>query len=237
MSLKTIRLLKRLREYPTFSLATVASFIDKGTAYAKVYLSRLRRQGLVHRLQRDVYTVHRDPFLVASRIIWPSYISLWAAIRYHNLTEQLPNVISVLTTARKGLRAISMGNTSIVFERISPAYFFGFSKVLHEGLEVFVAEPEKALIDAVLLKRISVSEIYSILRERLKYLSVERLSEYILRTRNRALAKRFGWMLESMGCDVEDLRRVIYRTTIPLDYAGPLSGRKDRGWGVIVNLG
>jgi len=237
MSLETLQVLKRLETYPTFNVATVASLIDKDPAYAKVYLNRLKKRGLVQKLQRNVYTVHQDPFIIASRITWPSYISLWAALRYHDLTEQLPNEISVLTTSAKSSRTISVGNTRIFFERIRPTYFFGFSKVRIGDFEVFVAEPEKAVMDAVLLKRISVSEIYSILKDNLKVMSAERLRDYILRTQNKALAKRFGWMLESLGYEVGKLEEMVYKAIIPLDYARPSSGTRDARWGVIVNVG
>jgi len=237
MSLETLRVLKELEKYPTFGIATIAGIIDKDSSYAKVYLNRLNKRGLVQKLQRNVYTVHQDPIIIASRITWPSYISLWAAIRHHNLTEQLPTVISVLTTSTKSRRVISLANTRIVFKRIRPSHFFGFSKIRVGDFDVFMAEPEKAVIDAVLLKEISVSEIYSILRENLKTISVKRLSDYVLRTRNKALAKRFGWMLESLGYKAGKLKAMTYKTVIPLDYARPASGKKDAKWGVVVNVG
>lgn len=237
MSLETLQVLKRLEKSPTFGVATAASIIGKDSAYAKVYLNRLKKRGLVQKLQRNVYTVHQDPLIIASRITWPSYISLWAAIRYHNLTEQLPTVISVLTTSTKSRMAIFFANTRIVFKKIRPSHFFGFSKIRIGDFEVFMAEPEKAVIDAVLLKEISVSEIYSILKENLRALSVKRMQEYVLRTRNKALAKRFGWMLESLGCKAGRLKAMTYKTVIPLDYARPASGKKDAEWGVIVNVG
>jgi len=237
MLVETLRILKRLEKCPTFNLATLSNIIKKDPAYTKVYLNRLRKKGLVRKLQRNVYTTLEDPFIVASRIIWPSYISLWSALRYHDLTEQLPNEISVLTTRAKSRRVIAMANTRIVFERISQSYFFGFSKIRAADFEVFVAEPEKAVIDAVLLRRISVSEIHSMLKDNLKALSTERLIGYVQRTRNKALAKRFGWMLESLGCDAGELEGMTYKTVIPLDYARPASGVKDERWGVIVNVG
>jgi len=237
MSLETLQVLKKLEKSPTFSVTAAASIIGKDSAYAKVYLNRLKKRGLVQKLQRNVYTVHQDPLIIASRITWPSYISLWAAIRYYNLTEQLPTVISVLTTSTKSRKAIFFANTKIVFRRIRPSYFFGFSKIRIGDFDVFMAEPEKAVIDAVLLKEISVSEIYSILKENLGALSVKRIQEYVLRTRNKALAKRFGWMLESLGHKAGRLKAMTYKTPIPLDYARPALGKKDAAWGVIVNVG
>lgn len=236
--MKTLQVLKRLEAYPTFNINIVANIIGKDPAYAKVYLNRLKKRGIVQKLQRNVYTVLTDPLIIASRIAWPSYISLWAALRYHNLTEQMPNEISVVTTRIKSRRSISIMNTTIVFERIRPLYFFGYSKIRIKDFEIFMAEPEKALIDAVLLKRISISEIYSILRLDLKNISSEKLTDYILRTGSKAVAKRFGWMLNSLGCDAaEKLEPLTYKTMMPLDYARPVSGMKDGKWGIVVNIG
>jgi len=237
--MNTIQLLKRLATYPTFNVHTVATIIEKDLPYARLYLNRLKQRKLVHQLQRNIYTVQDDPLIIASRISWPSYISLWAALRYHNLTEQLPHAITVITTQLKSRRELSLpNNTTVIFEHLRPLWFFGFTKTTIHDFEVFMAEPEKALIDALLLKRISVSEIYSIAHTHLQDLSTEKLVHYILKTQNKAVAKRFGWMLSSLGCqNAAKLEKMTHRTVIPLDYSRPYEGKKDSHWGVIINIG
>ncbi|MBN1860859.1 MAG: hypothetical protein JW840_05295 [Candidatus Thermoplasmatota archaeon] len=236
--MNTIQVLKRLATYPTFNINTVATIIEKDLPYARLHVNRLKQRGLIHQLQRNVYTVHTDPLIIASRICWPSYISLWAALRYHNLTEQLPHTITIITTQKKSRREISLSNTKIIFEQIRPQWFFGFTKITISDFEIFMAEPEKALIDALLLKRISASEIYSILQTHSKELSTEHLIEYIQKTQNKALAKRFGWMLSSLGCQhLAKLKQMTYETVIPLDHSRPLKGKKDSDWGVFINIG
>jgi len=231
-------MLQVLEKYPTFNIDTIANIINKDTKYAKVYINRLKNRNLIQHLQRNVYTIQKDPLIVASRTIWPSYISLWTAFRYHNLTEQIPRKISVVTTRSKSRDNISIMNTTIIFERIPPKYFFGFLKIRMNEFEIFMASPEKALIDAVLLKRISATEIYSIIKENLNNLSSNRLIDYVLRTRNRALAKRFGWMLSSLGCkNANRLKKLTYKTIIPFDYARSATRMKNKEWGIIVNIG
>jgi len=234
----TMQVLKRLEGYPTFNVDTVAGILGKDASYAKVYLNRLKNRGIIHKLQRNVYTVQDDPLIIASRIIWPSYISLWAALRYHNLTEQTSNNISIVTTRSKSRHNISYKNTVIVFEKVQPLCFFGFSKIRIKDFELFMAEPEKALIDAVLLKRISVAEVYSMLNENRKEISSEKIIDYVLRTQNKALAKRFGWMLSSLDYpSAKKLKEGAYKTLIPLDYSRPVSDIIDKQWGVFVNIG
>lgn len=234
----TLRIVKKLEEYPTFNIDTFANIIDNDKTYAKVRLNRLKKRGIVKQIQRNVYTVQEDPLIISSRIVWPSYISLWAAFRYHNLTEQIPNKISVITTRSKSRENIQIMNTTIIFEKICPSWFFGFSKIKVQDFEIFMAEPEKALIDAVLLKKISTAEIYSLLRENIRNISTKKIVDYILRTKNNALAKRFGWMLESLECNyAKKLKKQAYKTMIPLDITRPITGLKDKKWGVIINIG
>ena len=236
--METLQIVKKLGEYPTFNIDTFTNIIDNDKTYAKMHLNRLKNRGIVKQIQRNVYTVQEDPLIIASRIIWPSYISLWAAFRYHNLTEQIPNKISVITTRSKSRKNIQMMNTTIIFEKIRPSWFFGFSKIKIQDFEVFMAEPEKALIDAVLLKKISTSEIYSILQENIRNISTRKIVDYILRIKNRALAKRFGWMLESLGYSyAKRLEKQAYKTMIPLDASRPITGLNDKKWGVIINIG
>ncbi|MCI0500772.1 MAG: hypothetical protein L0Y61_03360 [Epsilonproteobacteria bacterium] len=100
-----------------------------------------------------------------------------------------------------------------------------------------MAEPEKALIDAVLLKKISTSEIYFILKENTSKISTKKIVDYILRTKNLALAKRFGWMLESLGCKyAKNLEKQTHAVMIPLDVSLPSLGLNNKKWGIIVNI-
>ncbi|MEW5936614.1 MAG: type IV toxin-antitoxin system AbiEi family antitoxin [Candidatus Thermoplasmatota archaeon] len=236
--MNTVMVLDALRRHAVFNVGTLASLLGKERAYAKVYLHRLKERGLVFELQRNAFTLHEDPFLVASRIIWPSYISLWSALRHHDLTEQVPHVISVITTRRKSRKAIAFGNSKIVFVSVRPEHFFGFEKERIAEIEVFIADPEKALIDCVLLKRVSVSEVFEMMHENVQRLDTEKIVRYIRRARSKALAKRFGWMLERLGHDSHaELKYLTHRTRIPLDYALPAKGERDRKWGVIENMG
>ena len=62
--------------------------------------------------------------------------------------------------------------------------------------------------------------------------------DYILRIKNKALMKRFGWMLESLECNyVKKLQKQAYKTMIPLDITRPITGFEDKKWGIIVNIG
>ncbi len=236
--MKTITVLEELRKYPVFDLKTFAIIAAANKDYAKVYIHRLKEKGLVFNLQRDRYTVHRDPFIVASRVIWPSYISLWSALNFHGLTDQVPSTISVVTSRKKRATVVEFMNARIVFEHINPRYYFGSYKELYDGFEVFIAEREKAVIDGVLLRRISLSAITEMIKEHIKEVDIEKLVKYITMTGNKSLAKRMGYVFCSFGHDFfDELEPLIYRTPLLLDYSLPKRGKTDRRWGIIDNMG
>ncbi|RLI92449.1 MAG: hypothetical protein DRO89_02115 [Candidatus Altiarchaeales archaeon] len=236
--MKRMVLVNELEKYPVFTLKTVADIIEKDRNYAKLVVYRLKNDRLILEIEKNRYTLQKDPLIVASNIIWPSYISCWSALRYYNLTEQLPQVISVMTTRARRKREIIFNNTRIVFTKIKPKYFFGYRKERHGDFNIFIAEKEKALIDSALFKKISFSEIGDIIKDNIATINVNLLVDYLIKIRNKALIKRFGFLLEDLGIDTYDrVKGFLDYKYIPLDYALAAEGKKDKKWRVIKNAG
>ena len=185
-----INLLKQLGQYPVFTVKNVKDITDKKSDYAKLVVHRLKKAGLIFAVERNRYTIHSDPWIIASHIVWPSYISSWSAIRYYNLTEQLPTYIQVVTTRPKKRRKTRFSNTTIEFIRIKRKNFFGFGKVPHGDTDIFMAEKEKALADALYLRHISYETFSEILREHRKEIDIRRLIDYLKRMGVKRIIKR-----------------------------------------------
>jgi predicted transcriptional regulator of viral defense system len=229
-------LLKELEKHVIFNRGIVAGIV-KSESYAGVLIHRLKKTGQILEIERDRYTVHRDPFLVASRITWPSYISIWSALRYHNLTEQVPHAIWVVTTKKRRNTKIEFAGTDISFIIASPKYFFGYDKIDFRGFEIFIADPEKCIIDGMLFRKISVLEIFNILRNNLQSLRIGRLTDYAIRTGNKALIKRMGFLLERLDVPIRHkLEKFIYPARTPLEYNFPPKGRLDDNWMIVENV-
>jgi len=235
--MKRIDLIRKLEKYPVFNLKILAEIIEKDRSYSKLVLYRLKKDKLIFEIEKNKYTVYRDSMLIASNIIWPSYISCWSALRYHNLTEQLPQSISVITTRARRKRELMFENTKIIFTKVKPRYFFGYKKERYQNFNIFIADPEKALIDSALLKKISFSEISEIIKENIREIDIDLLMKYIIRIKNKALIKRFGYLLEKLGIKCEELRKFIDFKYVALDYKLPNEGRKDKKWRIIENVG
>ncbi|MBI5252914.1 MAG: hypothetical protein HY930_00730 [Euryarchaeota archaeon] len=235
--MKTASVLKDLEKRIMFDMNAVRGIIKKDVPYTRLFLHRLRKSGNVFQIERNKYTVHKDAFLIASRIVWPSYISMWSAIRFYNLTEQIPQSVWVVTARKKRRKEISFSNTKIVFVLTKPKYFFGFKKIDFRGFEIFIAEPEKSIIDGLLFRKISVSEIFSILKSNLRTLNISRLLAYAIKTGNKALIKRLGFLLDKLGFDYRDkLRKYIYHPYTPLEYNLPPRGKFNDKWRIIENV-
>lgn len=121
---------------------------------ARVAASRYVRQGLLVRIRRNCYMLRdvwencgrQEKFVIANMGQVPSYISLTTALDYYGITTQMQTdffeSVAVLRT-----KTIPVNGTVFTYTKIAEPLYFGFRK---EG-GVFIAEPEKALIDVFYL--------------------------------------------------------------------------------------
>ena len=65
-----IQLLKELEKYPVFTSKTIADITGKGKQYANLILFRLKKTGEITMLERDKYTKHNDPMIIATHVSW-----------------------------------------------------------------------------------------------------------------------------------------------------------------------
>jgi len=238
--MKKIKLLRELRHYPVFGAKKVGDVIEKPRAYAYVVLRRLKKEGLVYEIEKNKYSTHADPLIVASHLVWPSYLSCWTALRFHGLTEQLPAAIQVVTTRSRKNRVINFGGSRVEFIKVKPKFFFGFEKLAYGGFEIFVATPEKALVDCALFKKTSFSTVIEAVKNHSSELDAGKLAECLLRVGNGALAKRFGFLLHKLGLvnsrQASKLKKLADKQLVPLDYAAPAKGRRNKEWSVVENV-
>jgi len=172
------QVLTALKRYPVFTVRDIANVLDKKRSYAYLVAYRLKKAGVIHEIEKGKYTLEEDPFIIASWIVWPSYISGWAALNYHKLTEQLPFTIQVITTRKRKNKLISYGGTRIEFIKIKNKAFCGYQRVMHRDREIFIAEKEKAIVDALAAKKLSFPEAAEIIRNNKRKLNKGKLLSY-----------------------------------------------------------
>lgn len=185
---------KALGDYPVFTVRDLASLLNKKRGYAYLQAYRWKKKKLIFEIEKGKYTLEEDPFLVSSWIVWPSYISGWTALHYYHLTEQLPFTIQVITTKRRNKRIINYGNVRLEFTAVKPPFFIGFQRIIQQQKEIFIAEKEKALIDALAARKMSLAEGIEIIKNNKGKISLRKLFYYA--TMVRGLTKKLRRRLD-----------------------------------------
>ncbi|MEK6863716.1 MAG: hypothetical protein AABX27_00310 [Nanoarchaeota archaeon] len=185
-----IQLLKELEKYPVFTSKTIADITGKGKQYANLILFRLKKTGEITMLERDKYTKHNDPMIIATHMSWPSYISGWAALQYHHLTEQLPFCVEVITTRARKRRNLEFSFGRIRFIKTSSKNMSGYKKEQYQGFEIFMAEKEKAIADCYAFNLVSESELREIIKRHRNELDVKLIRKYIAQAIRKNLIKK-----------------------------------------------
>jgi len=219
-------------EKPVFNIEDAIRIINKPRAYVALYLHRLEKQGLIKRIEKGKYALRGvNPFVIASNVVFPSYISLWMAFHLHHLTTQLPLIIQVITPKQK--KSLKFDDCDVKFIKLAPNRIFGYKKERAGLGYMFIAEKEKAIVDSLYLYE---GPDFDDIRNGLQDCDIKKLEEYALRMKSKALIQRLGYMLELEKIPIpESFKKLAYNKTILLHPNMPKTGVKDKNWKIIVN--
>lgn len=189
-----MKLIDYLKSKPIIDIASVKKFRNCSAQYASLVLQRLHKRGIIYKLTRNKYTAISDIYVVATNLYPLSYLSFWSASQYFGYTTQILNTIHIVTTRRH--KPILFQGYTIQFTVLPKKYFFGFHKIPTTQGFVFVAEPEKLVIDALLRPQLmgNFDEIVAIVAK--STLHQQKMAAYLHRANNSALHKRAGYLLE-----------------------------------------
>lgn len=172
------KLVTELKRYPVFTVKDIAAVLHTKSSYSYLVAYRLKKAGVIQEIEKGKYTLEKDPFMIASWIVWPSYITSWAALNYHKLTEQLPFTIQVATTRKRKKGSLIFMGTSIEFIKIRKSAFRGFQKIKYQDQEIYVAEKEKALVDGLTSHTLSLPEAVDIIKNNPHHINRRKLFTY-----------------------------------------------------------
>jgi len=150
--MKILRLKNIDKNY--FHLRDLAQGLNISLPSAKVAASRYVKAGLLLRLKRNLYVLSEKwPYLPKERkfqfaglIQSPSYISLLTALSYYEISTQIQQDF-IESVCLKRSKRVTVQGTVFQYIKIKKELFFSF--VRKETF--FIAEPEKALLDAFYL--------------------------------------------------------------------------------------
>lgn len=139
---------------PVFTTHELLTASGKSTSTIVQSLNRLVEQGLLIKIYRGVWAEAGNKRVSAYEIIpclFPRqrvYVSFISALHLYGIIEQIPQTITLASTAHTSTIRTKAGVFSV--HQINPAIFDGFDWYKGEG-SFLIAEPEKALVDSLYL--------------------------------------------------------------------------------------
>lgn len=140
-----------------FSYQLPRIFPTENPTSVRLQLSRWTRSASIIRLKRGTYIFpdrRVDELVLGSLLYQPSYVSLETALNLHGVIPDIPARITSVTSITTNVFVTARGTFS--YSRIDKKLYFGFTKVTEKdsGLFYNLAEPEKALLDWIYVRKI-----------------------------------------------------------------------------------
>jgi len=174
-------------------------------------LDRLVEKGWLERIEKGKYLIvpleagpdriwSEDALVLAGHLVSPSMVAYWSALNYWNLTEQVPRITYVQTTARKENRRPEVLGMKFRIVRVKPEKFFGGHRYHSGDSPVQVTDREKTIVDCLDRPELSggVAEAAKALDTGDGDFDWARLTRYLRRFGSGAVVKRLGFLVESL---------------------------------------
>jgi predicted transcriptional regulator of viral defense system len=224
----------------------------RGEDSTQKFLERLQTKGWIRRIKRGRFAIiplssgeNRTPqlheFIVAMELVSPATIAYWSALNHHGMTEQLPCTVFVATNHPVRRPPGEVFGVSYKLISLRPEKFFGIVKDWIDEMPFMITDRGKTIIDGLDLPQYvgGVAEIAKALSIGWTQLNESKLRKYAGKIGNSAVAKRLGFLMETLGLgNAEKLRKAV--TLAPgfslLDPTMPRNGKYNRRWGLLVNI-
>lgn len=163
------------------------------------FLLRNTKKGLFVKLKNGLYALAEDlpnEYFIANRLYQPSYISFDSALSFHKV---IPETIYAVTSATtKPRRQFVVNNISYTYNKVKKTVFVGYKSIKHQGETIFMAEPEKALVDYLYFISLKKRELHY---ERLDLKKVKKTKaiKYAKVFKRRALTELVGEIYAKFG--------------------------------------
>ena len=116
-------------------------------------LHRYKKQGFILQVKRGLYVfpdVLPSDLYIANKIYSPSYISLEFALSYYGIIPE--NVYEITSVTTKATRRFETLGKIFSFRKIKKSAYTGYGVEKQGGLSFYIADAEKAFVDANYLR-------------------------------------------------------------------------------------
>ncbi len=144
---------KKYIKMPLVKTETVLQSYTKNPQVLRNQLSRWKKKGLILELKRGVFILNENDrrlfpsrFFYANQLVWPSYVSLESALGYYGIIPERVADVTSVTSRKTNCFTNVLGR--FVYQHVRTEVFFGYHFIRDSsGMDVLIAEPEKALLD------------------------------------------------------------------------------------------
>lgn len=186
-------------------------------ATAHYALSRLTRGGWLKRIERGLYMLvplsagpdrvwTENALLIGTRLVEPSAIAYWSALRFWNFTEQAPRTVFVQSPQRKLRLKLVLAGVQYRLVMIRASRFFGLARREVDGQPVQVTDREKTIVDAADRPDLcgGIWQLAQTLRGHWAEVEWARLDRYLMHFASGALFKRLGYLVEALELPIPE---------------------------------
>ena len=239
-----------------FTIGEVKKATKLENGILKETLSLLVKHEWLIRLERGLYLIvpfeagqdgkwTSDPFVLASRLISPYYISHWSAASYWGWTEQIPSTVFVASPSRKFSNEKTILNITFRFIKTSKNKFFGITEEWIANEKINFSNKEKTIVDILDKPNLcgGIKEVAKCIRNafRESQINPQLLTDYISKTDNKVVFKRLGYISEVLGI-FDQSWRTTWQGSISKGYSKldpsikKIEKKFNSKWNLIVNI-
>lgn len=233
----------------------VSDIAHVGRTTSNAILSRLAKKGWLQRLMRGAYIVipfgsptdspaveHAWP--IAAKLYAPCLISGWSAAEHWGLTDQIFNVVSLVTAKPQRARDQRVGGIRFRVRTLPADKLFGAKNLWFGSAKVGVADAHRTVIDILDAPDFGGGgrHVADVVKEywRGRLADADKLLEYAERFGRGTVFKRLGLTAELYGNPSEQwIRRCMEGCSNGISLFDPLApgtGPIRSRWGIRINI-
>lgn len=175
------------------------------------YITNLREKGYLQKIRKGLYAIvppnlvgkkyHPDKFLVAGKVKENYYLSYHSALELYGLAQSAYNTVWITTKSQ----ANSFTYQSINYQFLTTKYFFGITRINHQGVDIQVSDREKTFLDCLRHPKYAGGweELMKSLNT-LPSLNWNKFTDYVEKFDKKSLYQKSGFLLENLGIKTPD---------------------------------
>lgn len=180
-----------------------------------------------------------EPWVVVPHLLDTYYIGFLTAMRYWNMTEQIPIMVFVATIKKKN--DLEFGNLKFKFIRLSNKRFFGYVKEKRNNMEFNISSREKTIVDGLIHPEYcgGITEVVKAMWNTRKEIEWDHVLTMIKQAGVSVALRRLGYLLSILKIEKKIVKEIKNETFKSYSFLDPHSSKRivenSKEFGLILN--